>query len=154
MVGQPADKSYGIHQHYRPAVRQLQCPRGGVQGREQLVLGQYPRICQRIQQGAFPNVGIADDSYCGHPIFFAAGPQKAAAFFQLFQLVLQRRNTPADMPPVAFQFGFPRTSGANSAAQPGKSSSHTHQPGKPVPQLRQFYLEFSFAGDRALSKNI
>ena len=57
------------------------------------------------------------------------------------QLLLQRVNPAADMPPIAFQLGFAGAPGADAAAQPGQGGSLPRQPGQQVFQLGQLHLQ-------------
>ncbi len=71
--------------------------------------------------------------------------QKFAVLFNLPQFLLQPGNSRADSAPVCLQLLLPRTSGSDTASQPGQCVSGSLQAGQPVLKLRQFHLYLSFA---------
>ena len=128
LVRQPAHQSYCINEHDGSPVWQSQCPGSRIQGGKQFIFCQNACIGERVEQGRFPYIGVADDGHRYHAIFFAARPPGAALPFQIPQLFFQRFNPPPDVPPIAFQFAFAGSPGANAAAQTRQGGSLPHQP--------------------------
>lgn len=81
-----------------------------------MILRQNARIGECVEQGGFAYIGVTYNGYGNDPIFFAACPPDTALPFQIPQLFFQRFNPPPDMPPVAFQFTFAGSPGADSSA--------------------------------------
>ena len=141
LVGQAPHKAHRVHQHHLPSIRQPQCPGGGVEGGEQLILRQHTGVGEGVQQGGFPGVGVPHQRHGGDPVLAAALPPQGALAVQLFQLLPQGGNAAADVAPIALQFALAGTSGADAASQPGQRRSLPAQPGQPVLQLRQLHLQ-------------
>ena len=70
------------------------------------------------------------------------------------QLLLQRVDPAADMPPIAFQLGFAGAPGADTAAQTGQGGSLPRQPGQQILQLRQLHLQPPLRRPGAGSENV
>ena len=154
MVGQAAHQPNSVDEHDAAAVGQQQGPGSGVQGGEQLVLRQHPRVSQGVEQGGFPHIGVPHDGHGGDTVLFAAGPQVFPVAGQAFQPFLQGVNPGADVPPVGFQLGFARAPGADASPLPGEDVAKTGQPGQQVPLLGQFHLELALAGAGPLGEDV
>ena len=154
LVGQPPHQPDRVDQQDLPPVRQGERARGRVEGCEELVLDEHPRIGQGVQEGRFADVGVADDRNGRDPLLFAAGAQESPPLFQLGKLFLQRGDPPPDVPAVGFELAFARAARADAAAQPGERAPQPRESGQPVAQLRQLDLQFPLGGDGPLGEDV
>ena len=132
VMGQPADKAYRVDEQYLPAVRQPEGPGSGIQRGEELVLRQYARLGQGVEQGGFSRVGVADDGHRLDAVLFPALPAALPLLLHAVKLETQGTDPPADMPPVAFQLGFAGAAGANAAPQTRQGHALSSESGQQI----------------------
>ena len=159
MVGQAAQQAHRVNEHHPAAVRQLQPPRGGVQGGEELILRQHPRLGEGVKEGGFPHVGVPHNGHGGDAVLPPPLPQPLAALGQLFQLAGKGGDAPLDVPAVHLLFalpGSPSGAAATASATPlaGKLHPPPRQTGQLVPQLGKLHLELTLGAHRPLGKDI
>ena len=129
--------------------RQPQPAHGRVERGEQLVARRHLGAGQRVEQGRFAGVGVADqrDHRERHPP--PRGAVQAAGAPHLLQLLLQPHDAVADQPAVGLDL---RLAGAaeeaEAAALPLQVGPGPHQAGALVVQMRQFDLQRAFPGAR------
>ena len=159
VVGELADKAYGIRDQYRAGVGDLQRPGGGVQGVKQPVPGRDSGVGQGIEEGGLAGVGIAHNGHHGDLILLPAVPLDRPNPADLLQVLGELGDLPADVPAVGFQLGFSGAAGSNGGFSPGGSLTdqvppHTCQPGQQVFVLRQLHLEPPLLGPGPLGKDV
>ena len=79
VVGELPDETDGVGQQRLPSPGQLQPPRGGVQGGEELVLYEHTRARKRIQKRALSRVRVADEGDDGQTRLLAGARGGAGA---------------------------------------------------------------------------
>ena len=145
LVRQPAYQADRINQHNRAPIRQSQGAGGGVERCKELILRQHARMSERIHQGGFPGVGIADDRHRFHSVFIAPLPQPGPPAPHNFELIFQRVDPPPDMPAIAFQLAFAWAARADATAQAGKLRALAAQARQGIFELCKLYLQLAFA---------
>lgn len=84
----------------------------------------------------------------GRPDFSLPSPPLTARLGHGFQILFQPVDALADPAAVDFQFGFTGTRPADAARQTGKRRVLVRQARQQILELRQLYLDFSFAAVR------
>ena len=151
---QPPDQADGIHQNDMLPIGKHQFPRRRVQRGKELILGKNARLGQPVEQSGFSHICIAHQSNRFDTVFLPAAADPPPADGQFRQLQLQRLNSPADMPAVAFQLALPGAARSNAAALAGELVPHPDQAGQQVFLLGKFHLELALVGTGTRCKNI
>ena len=151
MGGKFADESDGVGEEERQIVDHYFAHRC-VEGGEELVLGEYFRLGQKIHQGRFAYVGISDQSDTGE---FAAGlALDGFLAVDSLQFILEERYAAEYYTAVGLDLCFTGTAHADTAALAFEVRPHPCQAREQVLVLRQ--LDLSLRGRRlgALCENV
>src|SRR5713101_6291784 len=111
-------------------------------------------MCERVEEGGFPGVGVADE--CDHAQWdgLAGTPASGALAPNCFDGLLNFANAISNAPAVGLQFLFTRSARADSATEARKLFASACQPREQIIQLRKLHLKLAFAGARVAGKNI
>lgn len=126
----------------------------GVEGGEQLVGGIHLGGGERIEQGRFAGVGIADQGDRRDIRALAPASSLLALAADLLQALLDLADAHAQQASVGFQLGLTRTAQADTAFLPFEVGPAAYQPRAHVLQLRQFHLQLAFVGTCALGEDV
>ena len=154
MVGELTDEADGVGEEDGLSPGEGEFSRGGVQGGEELVLGQDPRACEGIEQGGFSCVGVAHDGHAGQSRAVAGGTHGAAVLLHHLQLGLEGVDAPLHVAAVALQLGLTGAPRADTAAQSGHLGTVTRQSRGGVLKLGQLHLQFPLGGDGVEGEDI
>ena len=159
VVGQPADKADGVHQHHVQAAGQRQAAGGGVQRGKQHVRLKDPGPAQGVGQAGLAHVGVAHQRHHRHAAFLAGAAGLAPALFHLLQAAFQCLDAAADVPAVQLQLGLAGAAAgagpaATAAALAAEHLAQALQPGHLVAQKRQLGLQFSLVGGGAGAEDL
>jgi hypothetical protein len=152
--GQVLHEAYGVGQQHRPAIRQHDSARGGIQRGEHAVVHIGLRARQHIQQGGLACVGVADDGTAGEGQFAPRAALVDALAAEFFDFVAQVRDALADASLVDLQFRLARTARADAAAQTRQGDPFARQARHQVQQLREFDLQRALARARPLREDV
>ncbi len=154
------DKADRIGEHHVEPSRELEPADGRVERREGTVGGLDSRVGQRVHQGGFAGVRVADqrDSRVGH--VEAAAALDRARTLDLLEARVQARQALAQAAAVDFELGLTGAARADTSARAG-AAGHPRQMGPlarqarlQVAQLRDFDLELAGECARALREDI
>ncbi len=102
----------------------------------------------------FPELGVARQSHHRIVIIVATTALRIAMRSDAFSFFLERVNAIANATSIDFQFRFPWTSRADTAAQSAQGQAFANQPWQQIFQLRQLHLQFTFSRLRSLRENV
>jgi hypothetical protein len=153
-MGQLLDKADGVGEQRFLAAGEGYSAGGGVEGGEQLVLGEDVGGGEGVEEGGFAGVGVADEGDGGDTGRLAALAVQVAVAADLADFPLDFGDAFADAPPVDFELGFARAARADAATQPGEDEALAAEAGKVVFELGQFDLEFAFVGAGPLGEDV
>ena len=154
-VRELADEPDGVGQQDVLVGRQAEPAGGRIERGEELVLGQRVGAGQRVEQGGFAGVGVADDR-CERPLVaLASGPLRRALLADDGKLVLELEDALGGLATVGLELGFAfAADGSGGTALPGKVGPEAGQPRHQVLELGQLDLQLAFAGARALGEDL
>ena len=138
-VRQVADEPDGVRQQDVPAASEPPALGPGVEGGEQLVLGQDAPAGQGVHQGRLAGVGVADQPDRRHVA--PAGDLALAAALDLAELLLEVPDPLGDEPAVLFELLLAGASDADPALVAGQVGPHPLEAGQGVFELRQLDLQ-------------
>ncbi len=81
-------------------------------------------------------------------------PLLCAHTANVFQFAFELQQFTLDLSPVGFQLSFSRSAGPDAAAELRHGRATAGQPGQHVLQLREFYLQLTFAAARVAGKDV
>jgi hypothetical protein len=161
--GQLLDEADGVGEEGSMAARQADAAGGGVERGEELVLGQHVGLGDRVEQGGFAGVGVADDGDdrdLGPPALGAVLGALAAHFFQFPSELGDALVNP---PAVNLELGFAGAAQADAAgaAAAGGTAGLARQV-RPLAGearlavfiLRQLHLQRALAGAGVLGEDV
>ncbi len=154
LVRQIPYEADSIGQHDLRAVRQLEAANSRVQGRKKLVLDVHAGIGQRIEQGRLAGIRVADKRNGRHFGTHAVLPVHRAARVDVLEARVQLPDPAPEEAAIRFQLGLTGTAQADAAFLPLEVSPAAHQPGRQVPELRQFDLQLTLEAARTLRKDV
>src|SRR5690606_4056514 len=154
LVRQMADETYGIGQHDRAYIGQLDAAQGRIQGREQLIGGVHRRLGQPVEQGGFAGVGIADQGDHGDFRPSPCTPGLITLAADLLQTLGDLLDAHPQQTAAGFQLGFPRTTQADTTLLPSKVGPAADQTGTQMIELGQLDLQLALVGTGALGEDI
>ncbi|RMN10882.1 GTPase [Pseudomonas savastanoi pv. glycinea] len=151
---QMANEAYGIGQHDRAQIIELQTTQGRIERGEQLVRRKHIRIGHRVEKGRFTGVGIPHQRN-------RRDIGATASTTCLIALAANLLQPPFDLPQanpqktsVGFELGFAWAAQADTTFLTLKVSPATDQTRTHMLKLGQFDLKLAFVGTCALRKDI
>src|SRR5690606_9156253 len=154
LVRQVTNEAYGVGQHDRTQVIQLEPAQGRIEGREQLISRVDLRRGQGIEQGGFAGVGIADQGNSGDIRTLAATTGLLALAAHLLETLLDLANADSQQATVGFQLGLTRAPQADTTFLTLKVGPAAHQARAHVIELGQFDLQLALMGTSALGEDV
>ena len=127
-------------------------PHRGIQGGEELVLGEDVAFRQQIHQGRLPHVGIADQRYADHGV--ATLTAGFGLLVDLLEVLFQLGDLIADDPAVRLDLRLTGTPHADTAPLPFQVGPESAEAGEEVLHLRQFHLSFGLGGLGAAGEDV
>ena len=115
--GQLLDEPDGVGEEHLPAVGQVDQARRWIERHEQGIFYLHLGAGQRVQQGRLAAVGVADDGDHRVGASLPALATQRPLLADLLDVAVELTDAVADTPPVAFQFLFAGTTGADTRAQ-------------------------------------
>ena len=109
---------------------------------------------ERVEQGGFAGIGVADERDGRHGDGLAAAALLPANPAHGFQLLLDAVQPDVDLAAVGLQLGFTRSASADAAAGLGHGLAASGQSRQLIFQLRQFDLQLTFAGPRVAGEDV
>ena len=153
VVGELADKAYGIGKDHHFVAADGAPTKLRVEGGEQSVLHPGPRPGEFVEQGRLAGVGVAGQ---GYQAGFAASPSlHSAGALDLVQLPLEAFYPFAQHPPVGLELGLPLTTAYADATHLARQMRPAAgQAGQQVLELGQLDLGLRLAGPRPLEEDL
>ena len=152
MVRQFADEPDRVGEEHLREARHLQATGGGVEGGEELVLGQHRRAGQAVEEGRLASVGVADEGDAeGIPPPLGLGlPLDRDPFEQPLELA----DLLADATAVDLELCLARSARPDAAAGAREVSPHAGQARQQVAQLRQLHLQLRLPRAGSLREDV
>ena len=127
---------------------------GGIERREQQVLRQHLGFGQRVEQGRFAGVGVADQRHDRIRHALARAAMQAARAFHVFELLADLDDALADQAAVGFDLGFAGTAEeAEAAALALKMGPASDQPAALIGEMGELDLQAPFPRLRAFAED-
>ena len=143
-VRQVADESHRVAEEHRSPSRQLPAAGAGVEGGEELVLGEHVGAREPVQERALPRIGVADERY--REVLVAGGHLPLAAAMDRGQVVLEVVDPFLDEPAVHLELFFTRATHPDAHLQPRQVGPHPLEPWQGIFELGQFHGEPCLVG--------
>ena len=151
---QVADEAHRVRQQHLSAARKLNRAELGIERSEHARGLEDACTRNRVEQCAFPGVGIAHEGNGGDRDRFATPALLGADAPDGLQFAAQLQHAALNAAPIRLELCFTGSARADAAAELGHSFAAAGQPGQHVFELRQFYLELAFARSRMAGENI
>ena len=143
-VRQVADESHRVAEEHRPPSWQLPAAGAGVEGGEELVLGEHVGAREPVEERALPRIGVADERY--REVFVAGGHLPLAAAVDRGQVVLEVVDPFLDEPAVHLELFFTRATHADAHLQPRQVGPHPLETRQGIFKLGQLHGEPCLVG--------
>ena len=153
-VGQVANKSHGVRQQHFATAGQLDCAQLGVKCGEHARRLEHMAAGDAVEKRALACVGVSDQGNRGNGNGLAALTLLAAHAAHSLQVLFELINASLDAAAVGFKLGFPRSTGADSAAKLRHGLAPAGEARQQVLKLRQFHLELTLAGAGVAGKDV
>ena len=151
---QIGDKAHRVGEDHLAPVRQHQSAHGGIERREQQVLGEHVRFRQRVEQRRLAGIGVAHQRHDRIRHALARFAMQPARALHLFQFLADFREPFADQPAVGFDLRFAGAAQeAEAAALTFEMGPAAHQPAALIGQMGEFDLQTAFPGLRAFAED-
>jgi hypothetical protein len=150
-----ADETHGVGQENILIGGQMKPAGGWIESGEQFVFRQGCCTRQRIEQGGFASVGIANDRRKRPEVPLPSFSLRSSLAAHSLEFDPDSINPLLDFAAVGFELGFAfATTHADAAFLSGKVTPESGQAWKQVLELSQFHLELAFPGASTAGKNV
>ena len=155
VAGQLPDEAHGIGEQHAGVAGEHQLAGGGVEGGEELILGQGIGTGERVEQRGLAGIGVADDGdglhgLSGAPAAMGASLRAAAARSRWSSWTDPVLNAAA----VGLELGLAGSAGTDAGAEAGERPLGADEPRQGIAELCQFYLQAAVAGAGVLREDI
>ncbi len=151
---QVPDKSHRISNQDLEVTGKAQPPARWIKGGKQTILRQDLAIGQRVEQGRFTRIRIADDRNHRQLPALPLLAAQMASLTHPAELLFELIDTVLHPPPVAFQLRLTWAAAANAAGQTRQGGAFVGQIRHEVFELGQLHLDFALPAVSPLGKNI
>ncbi len=152
-VRQSADEAHGIGDEQFLIVAQDELAGGRIERGEEFVLGEDVCAGERVEQGGFAGVGVADDGRGGHGHAQALAALRAALLPDFDELALEAGDAIADDAAILLELGFAFAAHGATAALAGEMGPGSREAWQGILHAGEGDLEDGFAGVRAVGED-
>ena len=135
-------------------VGELELAGGGIEGGEELVVGQHAGMGQQVEQGGFAGIGVADEREQGPAMPAASAAEFGAALADEQELGADAGDALLDAAPIEFELLFAGPLEADTAFLAFQMGPEAAQAGDEVVELGQFDLKAAFQREGALGEDV
>ena len=150
-VGQFADESHRVGEQ-EGEVSEDHLAHSGVEGGEELILGQHFRVGEHIHYGGLADVGVAHEGHAH--VLVAVAALCFLLLVDFLETALEQGDALADDASVGFDFLLARAAHTDTAALFLQVSPHTREAGEQVLVLGQLHLHLGVGGLGALGEDV
>ncbi len=153
-VRQAADEADGVRDQQLLVAAQLKLARGGIERGEQLVFGENGGAGERVEQGRFAGVGVADDRRGGDGHALTTLALRGALFTDIDQLAFEGDDAVIYETAILLELGFAFAAHAARAALPGEMAPCAGEAGERILHAGERDLKHRLAGLSAVGKDL
>lgn len=153
-VREAADETDGVGDEELVITGEVKLAGGGVEGGEEFVFGEDVGAGERVEEGGFAGVGVADDGGGGDGDAESAAALNAALLDDLDEFGFEAGDAVAHYAAILFELGFAFAAERAFAALPGQVSPGAGETWERIFHAREGDLEDGFAGVGAIGEDL